>query len=245
MSILVRRLLAAALLLCTALPAHARLGGIVGRADLGCMDFQCHASSTVAAPTVRIEGPTQVDPGSQTAYRVVVVRNDPNQTAAGFNLAASDGELLAGDDPDVRVEENRESGRDELTHRQPRESDANGESAWTVIWRAPATAGAAVLFAAGNSVNLDFTNEGDVDALAVLPVQVGAAATPTPTATPPPACAGDCNGDGTVAINELILGVNIALGAPAAGCPPIDANGDGEVAINELIAAVGRALSGC
>ena len=26
-------------------------------------------------------------------------------------------------------------------------------------------------------------------------------------------CAGDCNGDGTVTINELILGVNIALGS--------------------------------
>jgi cysteine-rich repeat protein len=59
-------------------------------------------------------------------------------------------------------------------------------------------------------------------------------------------CAGDCNGDGTVAINELITGVNIALGsAPVASCPSFDTNGDGMVAINELIAAVNNALAGC
>jgi cysteine-rich repeat protein len=59
-------------------------------------------------------------------------------------------------------------------------------------------------------------------------------------------CAGDCNGDGEVAINELITGVNIALGsAPLSACAAIDINGDGDVAINELIAAVNNALNGC
>ncbi|MDX2168469.1 MAG: hypothetical protein SF182_15450 [Deltaproteobacteria bacterium] len=59
-------------------------------------------------------------------------------------------------------------------------------------------------------------------------------------------CVGDCNGDGEVTINELIVGVNIALGsANVSACPSFDANGDGEVAINELIAAVNAALSGC
>ena len=32
-------------------------------------------------------------------------------------------------------------------------------------------------------------------------------------------CVGDCNGDGMVAINELITGVNIALGCDAAVQP--------------------------
>lgn len=64
--------------------------------------------------------------------------------------------------------------------------------------------------------------------------------------TPSPSCTGDCNGDGEVTINELIGGVNIALGsAPLSQCPAFDANGDGNVAINELIAAVGAALEGC
>jgi cysteine-rich repeat protein len=59
-------------------------------------------------------------------------------------------------------------------------------------------------------------------------------------------CTGDCNGDGTVAINELITGVNIALGStPVSSCPSFDVSGDGTVAINELIAAVNNALNGC
>ena len=59
-------------------------------------------------------------------------------------------------------------------------------------------------------------------------------------------CVGDCSGDGTVAINELITGVNIALGSAALDtCPAFDADADGGVAINELIAAVGALLNGC
>ncbi|MDX2168581.1 MAG: hypothetical protein SF182_16025 [Deltaproteobacteria bacterium] len=56
-------------------------------------------------------------------------------------------------------------------------------------------------------------------------------------------CVGDCNGDGQVTINELITGVNIALGSsPVSACPSFDENGDGEVSINELIKAVNIAL---
>ena len=59
-------------------------------------------------------------------------------------------------------------------------------------------------------------------------------------------CVGDCNGDGQVSINELVLGVNIALGSlPADACPAFDPNGNDAVAINELIAGVGNALNGC
>lgn len=67
-------------------------------------------------------------------------------------------------------------------------------------------------------------------------------------AAPVPArlCAGDCDGDGAVAINELVLGVGIALGAVALdACAAADGDGDGAVAIDELIAAVDRALDGC
>ncbi|MEO8603122.1 MAG: hypothetical protein ABI629_11155 [bacterium] len=62
----------------------------------------------------------------------------------------------------------------------------------------------------------------------------------------PPSCPGDCNGDSEVAINELIVGVNIALGtSPLSTCPAFDSSGDGSVTINELIAAVNAALTGC
>jgi hypothetical protein len=61
-----------------------------------------------------------------------------------------------------------------------------------------------------------------------------------------PACRGDCDGDGVVRVNELIIGVRIALGQDAIGaCANIDGNGDGSVAIAELIGAVGASLQGC
>jgi hypothetical protein len=60
------------------------------------------------------------------------------------------------------------------------------------------------------------------------------------------ACTGDCDGNGQVAINELILGVNIALENTAVtACPVFDANSDDMVAINELITGVNNALDGC
>ncbi len=60
------------------------------------------------------------------------------------------------------------------------------------------------------------------------------------------ACTGDCNNDGMVSINELITGVNIALGTAAVTtCTSMDVDGDGNVSINELIAAVNSALNGC
>src|SRR5262245_48223972 len=49
-------------------------------------------------------------------------------------------------------------------------------------------------------------------------------------ATPPGSCIGDCNGNGTVAVNELVTGVNILLGRlTLSACPSFDRNGDGKV----------------
>src|SRR5262245_7329758 len=76
-------------------------------------------------------------------------------------------------------------------------------------------------------------------------------ATPTPTATktpsvPVPSCPGDCDGDATVSIAELIRGVGIALDAqPLSTCRAFDTSGDGTVSVNELIQAVNASLNGC
>lgn len=73
-----------------------------------------------------------------------------------------------------------------------------------------------------------------------------ATATATPTLTPTAACAGDCDGSGTVLIAELITEVNIALGNQASSaCPSGDTNGDGTITVSELIVAVTRAIGGC
>jgi pimeloyl-ACP methyl ester carboxylesterase len=59
-------------------------------------------------------------------------------------------------------------------------------------------------------------------------------------------CPGDCDGSQAVAINELLMLVNIALGnASAPACIPGDANRDGMVGVDELITAVNKALNGC
>jgi cytochrome c peroxidase len=60
------------------------------------------------------------------------------------------------------------------------------------------------------------------------------------------ACAGDCDHDGGVDVNELIATVGVALhDQTLATCWPSDADGDGEVDISELTRAVRSALSGC
>lgn len=62
----------------------------------------------------------------------------------------------------------------------------------------------------------------------------------------PAACIGDCGGDDAVSVNELIIGVGIALGGSALdACPEFDGDGDGAVAIAELVAGVTNALDGC
>jgi hypothetical protein len=83
-------------------------------------------------------------------------------------------------------------------------------------------------------------------------LDAGAAEEPTPTVTPeptptvPPACAGDCGGDGEVTIEELIALVRIALGeAEASTCVAGDGSGDGAISIDELVLAVTRALTDC
>jgi Ca2+-binding EF-hand superfamily protein len=59
-------------------------------------------------------------------------------------------------------------------------------------------------------------------------------------------CTADCNADGTVAINELLRAVNIALGeAPLASCERADRDENGDVGINELINGVSKGLMAC
>jgi hypothetical protein len=59
-------------------------------------------------------------------------------------------------------------------------------------------------------------------------------------------CVGDCNGDGEVTVDEILIGVNIALGSrPVGDCPSFDANMDGQVTVDEIIQATNNALSGC
>ncbi len=82
--------------------------------------------------------------------------------------------------------------------------------------------------------------------LPAVPFLLGLCLLASPARAGLASCPGDCNGNGEVTIDELITGVNIALGnAPVSNCPAFDRSGDGEVTIDDLIAAVNAALTGC
>ncbi len=60
------------------------------------------------------------------------------------------------------------------------------------------------------------------------------------------ACVGDCNGDAIITVNEIVLGVNIALGSDdISACSVFDTDNTQAVEIYELIASVGNLLNGC
>ena len=72
------------------------------------------------------------------------------------------------------------------------------------------------------------------------------------TTTPAQSCAGDCNGNGQVSVDEVITLVNITLGsvctvggAQVSTCTAGDLNGDQQITIDEIVAAVNKALNGC
>ena len=59
-------------------------------------------------------------------------------------------------------------------------------------------------------------------------------------------CTGDCDGNGSVGISELVLGVNISLGtAEISRCAAFDCQGTNMVPVSCLIQGVNRSLNGC
>jgi len=72
--------------------------------------------------------------------------------------------------------------------------------------------------------------------------------TSTPTASPTPTvvCIGDCDGSGTVTIDEIISLVNFALGnAPVLDCPAADTTQAGQTLVSQILAAVNNAFTSC
>jgi hypothetical protein len=58
-------------------------------------------------------------------------------------------------------------------------------------------------------------------------------------------CVGDCDKNGVVGINELVMMVNIALGNATLAQCAVDTDGDGEISIAELVSGTRSALRGC
>jgi cytochrome c peroxidase len=59
-------------------------------------------------------------------------------------------------------------------------------------------------------------------------------------------CPGDCDFSGGITVDELVTGINMALGdATLAWCVGFDRSGEGQVSVDELVASIRIALSGC
>ncbi len=89
---------------------------------------------------------------------------------------------------------------------------------------------------------------GALTALAAWLAASGAAAAPgesTLGIIATPTCVGDCDDDGSVAVNELVAGVRIALGGPLQLCPAISCHDDRAVGVDCVVQAVQHALTGC
>lgn len=68
----------------------------------------------------------------------------------------------------------------------------------------------------------------------------------TTWAQPGSFCAGDCDANGQVTVDEIITGVNVALGTTDIdACARFDTGGDRRVTVEEIVQAVAVALGGC
>ncbi|HVM95193.1 MAG TPA: choice-of-anchor V domain-containing protein, partial [Candidatus Acidoferrales bacterium] len=197
--------------------ASAYMTGINGYSgkNRGIICTSCHSGGT--APTVQFDGPSTAAPNAIVTFHFIIQSQSPTQTFAGLDVAASDGTLgiVAGQGEFLLAKE--------VTHTEPKANDANGAASFEFTWQAPGTPGTYTLFGAGNSVNGDGSERsGDSAAGTTLSIDVGTAdptatptVPPTPTASPTQVastCVGDCNGDVEVTVDELIVGVNMALG---------------------------------
>jgi hypothetical protein len=58
-------------------------------------------------------------------------------------------------------------------------------------------------------------------------------------------CAGDCNGDGAVTVDELTKLVRLVMSASGDVCSAADRDSDARITVDEVLAAVARSLFGC
>lgn len=148
-----------------ALPARANEDGRqVDRSMRGCGTANtCHGTNPGA--TARIEGPMHLDPGARGAYTLVLSSTRSDFAAGGFNIAASGASLArSGNAAQMRGEQ--------LTHVAPVPRSGD-EVRVPFELVAPMTAGSAMLFAAGNTVNQRGTSSNDAWAITAFTVAIG------------------------------------------------------------------------
>jgi YVTN family beta-propeller protein len=98
----------------------------------------------------------------------------------------------------------------------------------------------------GTAAIIDLTQ---IETVGLLPTGCsarGIAIAPVSIQPMPARCAGDCDADGVVTVDELARAVGVALGKTFLdACTALDANVDRSPDVSELVSAVGNALNGC
>jgi hypothetical protein len=205
----------------SAAPSYARPEGITGYSGKqgdSCSDSaNCHAGGPGTLPIVELDGPPVVAADAIVTFHFTVHSQSSRQVVAGFNVAASGGELMVLANQDERLE------GDELTHQAPK-PDVDAVASWAFTWRAPLTAGAYTLYGAGMSANGNGSRNGDDSATTTLRVRVAVGPI------------GDANCDATLSAAD-VTAVLLRLRAGTAGaCAGNDVTGDGHVDYADLSA---------
>lgn len=122
-------------------------------------------------------------------------------------------------------------------------ADADGDA---LVYRAAAAGDVAAVTVDGRTLVVRPLRAGTTSVIVSAADAHGARTFATIPVAVVDACPGDCGLDGTVTIDELTLGLRIALGAASPSeCAALDRDGDRQVDVAELLAAVRRALDGC
>jgi len=139
------------IIIISAIIIYAKEGGIIGKTQKNGFGCTCHSETPSANVLVAISGPDTLFVG-QTATYTVTITGGP-LVAGGTNIAASEGNLLP-----VVGDLRKESS--ELTHVAPKSPSA-GKVTFQFSYTAPSLLGQQILYANGNSVNLNGFNTGD------------------------------------------------------------------------------------
>lgn len=143
-------------LCCAPIFLAANPGGITGQSGSGCGGAGCHGGAANGATSVTITGPTVVDAGSVSDFTFIV--GHATQTAAGFNLSIT---KAGGANGTFEALDGSQVSGGELTH-IVRKNMGGGSAQFPFRWTAPVNHGVYTIRGAGNAVNGDGNNTGDV-----------------------------------------------------------------------------------
>ena len=129
----------------------AESGGMTNATKKNGTGCHCHSPSASASVSVIISGPDTIKIGETKNYTVTI--SGGPLSAAGFNVAISSGTLGVISGQGARLFQT------ELTHSAPKVK--SGSSVTFTFAYSPASTGEVIMFATGNSVNLNGGNSGD------------------------------------------------------------------------------------